>query len=144
MWALGVLFFTLVRGSFPWVQATMDDKFFKLVAEQNWILFWRVHEKHSRKTFSDAFKQLIQGMLKVDPMERLDMSGVAESDMLRDEEEECLVDIGPDLAKDHSHDEPELRRAFTNPARDKLRCTKPEINALTLLIKSGTDSYVKR
>lgn len=88
---MGVVFFTLVRGSFPFEKASLDDKFFRLIAEQNWSLFWRVHEKHSRKTFSVAFKKLIMGMLTVDPLARLNMDGVAESEMISEGDEDSAA-----------------------------------------------------
>jgi serine/threonine protein kinase len=70
IFSLGVIMFVLVTGSFPFPQATLDNKYYKLLtsggqADKN--KFWQVTDSAS---CSDEFKELFAAMVDVNPSKR--------------------------------------------------------------------------
>lgn len=114
VFALGVMFFTIVRGTFPFTVALPVDKYFKAITANNWALVWKTHEKQAKKTFSPEFKKLIEGMLAIDPNNRFSITDVVNSDFLAGlgNQPEDL----PVLNLQARHTSMESRRSFDNMA----------------------------
>ena len=69
IYALGVILFFMHSGHRPFEQSSMDDYRFKVFHEKN-HLFWKFREKSRITPFSSEFKELINGMLAMDPEHR--------------------------------------------------------------------------
>ena len=70
IFALGVIFFIMVAGRPPFVEARRDDKFYKPIYKQLYSDFWDAQEKMSGTTFDDDFKQLFIMMVQFDESAR--------------------------------------------------------------------------
>ena len=76
VFSLGVLIFELLAGQSPFNHANAEkDRLFRLIAEDNWHTFWQAHEaligcNSDNSPFKPEFKQLIEGVLAVDPLKR--------------------------------------------------------------------------
>lgn len=104
-----MLFFLLIRGTFPFGVAEIQDKWFKTVSMGHWDTFWRVHERQSRLTFTPELKELLEMMLTINPDERPTLNDVATAAFFREEKEEDLEqedctagEIGLSSLKSHS------------------------------------------
>lgn len=70
VFALGVIMFVLVTGSFPFTQATSSNKFYNSLnsdSEKDRNKFWIATESTD---CSDEFKELFAAMVKINPAER--------------------------------------------------------------------------
>jgi serine/threonine protein kinase len=72
IFALGVLFFMMVVGKYPFTSANIIDCLYKLIYLNKIELFWRtaVRNRQFAKQISPEFKEMVTLMLSVDPMER--------------------------------------------------------------------------
>lgn len=68
LYALGVILFIIVFGTFPLDEAKENDSYFKAMNQNNWDTFWRTHEKARKETgappISDDLRQLISLMIQ--------------------------------------------------------------------------------
>lgn len=80
LFALGVIFFILTTGTFPFREARVEDPYYKHIAARDYKKFWQMHEaihKGSAKVkFTDNFKDLISGMLAFQPFQRPSLADV--------------------------------------------------------------------
>lgn len=64
LFSLGVILFILVTQNPPFTAATLQDPFYKAIAQNKWTSFWKVHSKSKPQGFfSEEFKVLIVQML---------------------------------------------------------------------------------
>jgi serine/threonine protein kinase len=71
IFAAGVILFTMVAKLPPFGQAKRSDALYKLIAINRTEMFWRQHTKEKAADFfSEDFKDLIVGMLQLEPEER--------------------------------------------------------------------------
>lgn len=45
IFAIGVVLFILVLGHFPFSNASLSDKYYKLIWDKNYVQFWKTHDK---------------------------------------------------------------------------------------------------
>ena len=77
IFALGAVLFTLKAGRRPFGSARSTDLFYRYINSGKPAEFWAQHEKMSDKiTYSDDFKQLIQGMIEADPKTRFTIDDI--------------------------------------------------------------------
>jgi len=153
VWALGVLFFVLVRGTFPFGMADTQDKWFKTIYTGNWITFWRVHERQSRLTFSNELKQLIEMMLTINPDDRPTLNEVATASFFRNEKEEdidqedCTAGEGLSTLKLHSEksDESYVSDGINEKEFNNLsELRTDELDMLKREFIRRSDTYIKK
>jgi serine/threonine protein kinase len=79
LFALGITLFTMVSGIMPFKSATHSDSLYKYIAKQDSEGFWKKHEglkKPAENFYSQNFKDLIQGMLALEPKKRLTLEEI--------------------------------------------------------------------
>ena len=85
MFAVGRLILSLVTGAQPFKEAKNEDGFFKFIAKNDWKSYWsRIQYGAKRKNlafsdFTSEFKDLVQGLLHVDPESRFTIEQVRSS-----------------------------------------------------------------
>lgn len=71
LFALGITLFTMVSGILPFRSAKQEDSLYRFIAKQDFDSFWKKHEGLRKGNFySPSFKDLIQGMLALEPKKR--------------------------------------------------------------------------
>ena len=60
IFAVGVVIYILVKGQFPFIEATPEDFYFKMLAEGNFDKYWQTVNADA---LSDEFKDLILRIL---------------------------------------------------------------------------------
>jgi serine/threonine protein kinase len=75
IWAAGIILFIMVAGFPPFTMPSMQDWWFNKLASKKAHLFWQAHCRNAK--FSDAFKDLIEKILCVDPSSRATISDIA-------------------------------------------------------------------
>jgi len=77
LFAMAVIIFIMVAGTFPFKEATQTDKYYKLICKRDYAAFWSLHEaNHPVGYFSDSFKSLMMSMLAFQPFQRLSLADV--------------------------------------------------------------------
>ena len=80
LFVVGMLLFIMYVGCPPFNIADTDDSFYSMIANHNTQRFWAFFQKkRPEKVFSDAFKQIIEGLLEFDPQVRMNYSQIKES-----------------------------------------------------------------
>merc|ERR1719336_135752 len=77
VFSLGVVLFIMYAGSPPFRQVKKSDWWYEKLATQQYEKFWTAHERGMK--FSSALKRLLEGMLAVNPRNRLTLNQVKES-----------------------------------------------------------------
>lgn len=75
LFSCGVILFTMVAGYPPFNYASSSDLHYNLIVKRQYSTFWKQHERHGR-TYSESFKELINGLLANEVTERLTISEV--------------------------------------------------------------------
>lgn len=87
VWALGIVLFSLVAGFFPIQEARVEDWRFKRIAQEQLKgvsacdAIFRMYKRQC--PFSAPLRDLIDGMVRVDPSKRLSISEVSEHAWVR-------------------------------------------------------------
>lgn len=68
IFSLGVLLFVITIGEFPFESATYSDDKYKFIIKRNFTKFW---EYFNNIDISDEFKDLINGLINLNPAKRL-------------------------------------------------------------------------
>ncbi len=92
LFALGVTLFTMVVGTLPFSKAKFDDRRYKLIIEERYEEFWKLHESSSRRGpafYNQSFRDLIQKMLSFKVETRLSIQKIRNHEWVR---ETCLSD----------------------------------------------------
>ena len=81
LFGLGILLFLMTMGHCPFVKADAEDKWYTMIAQKQFDIFWRTHETIARTsgvttTCSAELKELIQRMISKDPEDRLTIEGI--------------------------------------------------------------------
>jgi len=64
LFAVAVIIFIMVAGTFPFKQAKQDDKHYRPICKRDYAKFWAMHERsHRAGFFSAGFKSLMTSML---------------------------------------------------------------------------------
>jgi serine/threonine protein kinase len=71
IFSAGIILFVIHIGFYPFVTAQMKDPIFSCIVYHGWQKFWDLFEKKTKKTINEDFKELIQGMLDPEPVNRL-------------------------------------------------------------------------
>lgn len=81
LFAIAVLLFNILTKRPPFITATSSDQLYKLISTRNYEDFWKIHCKTMSDSdyFSDDYKSLMNSMLALDPLERLSISEIKES-----------------------------------------------------------------
>jgi len=77
IFSLGVVLFIMYAGSPPFRQVKKSDWWYEKLATKQYEKFWNAHERGMK--FSSALKRLLEGMLAVNPRQRLSLQGVKNS-----------------------------------------------------------------
>jgi len=77
VFSLGVVLFIMYAGSPPFRQVKKSDWWYEKLATKQYEKFWSAHERGMK--FSSALKRLLEGMLAVNPRNRLTLKQVKES-----------------------------------------------------------------
>lgn len=75
LFSCGVILFAMVAGYAPFNYASSSDLYYNLILKRQFSTFWKQHERHGR-TFSESFKELVNGLLACEMTERLTISEV--------------------------------------------------------------------
>jgi len=75
VFAVGVILFVMLNGYPPFQQATITDKWFKPIIQENYEKFWKPHHE-SRVANMPFAKDLLERMLCADPAKRIDIDGI--------------------------------------------------------------------
>lgn len=72
IFSAGVILFIMTTKHCPFIKADSNDKYYNLMINNNFEHFWRLHESSNgdTKSFSEEFKDLLNGMLHHDVDER--------------------------------------------------------------------------
>ena len=70
VFSIGVVLFILVCGHPPFLRASVSDQYFKLLQSKN-PKYWKIF-----RSVSEEFKELINGILKLNPSERFDLERI--------------------------------------------------------------------
>ena len=70
VFSIGVVLFILVCGHPPFLRASVSDQYFKLLQSKN-PKYWKIF-----RSVSEEFKELINGILKLNPSERFDLESI--------------------------------------------------------------------
>ena len=80
IFAVGVVLFEMLKGSLPFGIASSRDQYYSLFKLKN-NFFWKTHSTREAKDFfSEEFKNLINGMLNIKPLERFTLEEIKQSD----------------------------------------------------------------
>jgi len=74
LFALGILLFNLFSGTNPFDTAKLSDPRFLRIAENRYDTFWASFENIC--DFPEDFKDLINNMLQLNPLQRLSMADI--------------------------------------------------------------------
>jgi serine/threonine protein kinase len=77
IFSCGVILFLMVVGNPPFGKAHSQDLYYRFIIKNQYSQFWKQVERHGR-TFSDEFKSLLNGMLCLQPTERLTIAEIKE------------------------------------------------------------------
>lgn len=77
IFSLGVVLFIMYAGSPPFRQVKKSDWWYEKLATKQYEKFWAAHERGMQ--FSSALKRLLEGMLAVNPRQRLTLEQVKQS-----------------------------------------------------------------
>lgn len=140
-----------LAGTKSYMPPATTDRHFRMVVQGSWDNFWRAHKRSGLdKATSDQpsteFRQLIQGMLAINPTDRFDMEQVARSEFLSGEHTtnlsieiesaECTA-----ASREASHEIADLDH-FSDLHLDPiefLKCSQLELDILTKEIVKRTD-----
>ena len=74
LFAAGIILFLMVAAHPPFASAQPQDPFYKLLAQNKTDIFWQTHLKNKKHGFSNDFKDLINRLLALNPLERMSMA----------------------------------------------------------------------
>lgn len=74
MFAVAVVLFMMITQCQPFDQARVTDKYYRLIAGNKPSLYWKIFEKVTQ--ISDELKDLLTGMLQLDPSARFTMDEI--------------------------------------------------------------------
>lgn len=78
IFAAGVILFIMYAGNPPFEKASLNDPYFKLIKEKNFVTFWKAHSRRRPLNyFRDSFKDLFEKMVAFNPSERLTIMDIA-------------------------------------------------------------------
>lgn len=83
IFSLGVVLFIMYAGFPPFRVAKKSDWWFHKLLKKDYSKFWSAHER--RETFPRNLKKLLQGMLAVDPRERISIQKLKKSSWFNQE-----------------------------------------------------------
>lgn len=80
IYSAGIILFTFVAGILPYNEdcKILNHDLFDIMFS-NPTTFWEVHENIKKKPFDKEFKELFEGMTKLNPLERLTISQIKQS-----------------------------------------------------------------
>ena len=67
MYSMGIILFTMVKGTFPFHEASHYDFYYNMIIDKRYKAFW---EEHEGDELSDEFKDLFVKMVSYDPNNR--------------------------------------------------------------------------
>ncbi|CAD8106896.1 unnamed protein product [Paramecium primaurelia] len=76
IFSLGVLYFTLLFGKFPFKTTDKSCPYFKIIQQNKWDEFWYYTQKNIVKKVPPFCLELIQGMIQIDPKNRLSLDQI--------------------------------------------------------------------
>eukprot|EP01015_Nassula_variabilis_P019918 TRINITY_DN3417_c0_g1_i5.p2 TRINITY_DN3417_c0_g1~~TRINITY_DN3417_c0_g1_i5.p2 ORF type:complete len:263 (-),score=69.55 TRINITY_DN3417_c0_g1_i5:16-804(-) len=88
LFACGVVLFMMVVGRMPFLQASTQDAYYKLIYNQKYDEFWQKHANDLEKDvsiYSDEVKNLINQLLTFDPIYRINMADLMRNQWLNGE-----------------------------------------------------------
>ncbi|CAD8181995.1 unnamed protein product [Paramecium octaurelia] len=74
--SLGVLYFTLLFGNFPFKQANQSNGMYRLIIENNWEKFWHIFQSRRTQQIPPICLELIQGMIEYNPKQRFTLDDI--------------------------------------------------------------------
>ena len=79
VFALGVILFSMIFGQKPFYEASLNDKHYNYIAENQCDEFWNIHQKSmadKNKFISHELKDLIMSMLQYDQVRRISVTDI--------------------------------------------------------------------
>lgn len=87
LFASAIILFIMVSGGPPFEKAEKGEKYYRMIYNRQWDLFWRFHSRSKpggTSFYSESFKNLIEGMLAYDIDKRLTIPEILEHPWMKD------------------------------------------------------------
>ena len=83
VWNLGIVLFSLVYGTLPFIKNNLNDTYLRLLKFKNYKKFWEYHKKYSEIKLSNNLKNLLNKMLAYNPYNRIILSNIYYEEWLK-------------------------------------------------------------
>jgi len=131
VFSLGVVLFIMYAGSPPFRQVKKSDWWYEKLATKQYEKFWSAHERGMK--FSSALKRLLEGMLAVNPRNRLTLKQVKESVWFKKK-----VRMDDQMYRSYMHSIYKKIHPRCTSATPPPKAVKPQVEERKLIIEQNT------